>query len=221
MAVILIGNLRWLRQDLGSKRNIDTAIIWNTNSRDGFPHVDSRFLYMMNEAANVFRRYDRKFAAPPQLSSDSLTLTPVGKWGDGRFIYTIAGTGRFDAIDPAKGRSLWSFNLPASTYRGLTGDGRWFWTIDHTNGNVVQFDKSGNIIRTFTAPSNRKDLHHTGRMLVIWRGVASARRVVSTHDPNTGTEVGSWQGAIYSATERADGITGDSRFIYCTEHADT
>ena len=216
------GRLKIIDNSIGSA--IDDYQIESANvSVDLKPAFYGRFMYMANKSGSdlVTLNYVRGPSSTTLLDTiDSFSIghTSVGIYAKGRYIWDMTGAGVMYQWDLNAQLSVATVSLPASTYRGLSYDGRFFWTIDVTNGNMVSFNEDGLITGAITAPSDAYDLDITDRFLYVTTGTTGTTGVMYTYDIVTGTQVG-FLGVFstFGTSERVSGITViEERFIYLT-----
>lgn len=148
----------------------------------------------------------------------SIGQNPVGIWSDGYFLWALSSLGALQRYDLSVETNNETFNLAASTYRGLTGTNDTLWTINTVSGNVEKYDQATLTLGpTFTAPSDAVDLHFDGEVLWILTGVAGVQGTIKRYDPTTGTQMSSDNIRNYGLTGTAIGMDGDDEFIYYTE----
>jgi hypothetical protein len=217
MAIISQRRVRIRTIDFKAATTIKNSIFLNPN-REVYIHMGSRFLWASNFSDAAIHWFDPSFDPPFLVSGFSIGHTAVGLWADDRYMWTMVSGGNLRQIDLKSQTVIGFFSLPASTYTGLTGDGRFLWTIDVTNLLVCQIDpKTGSIVGTFTVAASPNDLHFDGRFLFIFTGNASQAGRIRQYDPSKGSAMGNVLLKTYTSLESGISLTGNSRYLYATE----
>lgn len=193
-----------------------TDVLSLTLNINCFPAHDGRFLWLTRLTTQTVTPYylDTLTKGTPV----NIASNPVGIWVDKRFLWKISAAGVLVQVDLETGTILDTINLPVDVYSGLTGEGRFLWTMDTTTGNVDQIDTStGTIEGIFTRPANATDLHHDGRFLWFLTGAASTQGTIKQYDPTTGTLLDTFNITNYGLSSTPTGLTGDGRLLYNTE----
>lgn len=180
-----------------------------------YPAFNDRYVWLSRIVTQTVSPYDLKSklrGTPINIGSN-----PVGIWINGRILWKISSAGSLVPVDLFNGSVGDAITLPASTYAGLTGNGRKLYTMDSTD--VIEIDVNKQTTNAlFAKPSNAKDLHHDERWLWILTGASSVQGVIRQYDPNKGTESsGSFNITNYGISDSPTGLTGNGRYLFNTE----
>jgi streptogramin lyase len=216
MAIVAGPKARIVTIDPVAQTRMHLFQLTTTNNLIVYPAFNGRWIWLTRLSTSNVVPFDLETQTTG--TAISVSTNPVGIWDDGRFLWTLAATGALRRIDLETGTVIESISLGADVYQGLTGDKRFLWVMDTTTTSVIQVDReTGTVVNSFTRPANAADLHHDGRFLWILTGAVGVQGTIKQYDPETGTQLGSFNITNYALTDSPAGLTGDGRFLYNTE----